>query len=197
MQKKYISFEELKELNDEGCISYSDKLRTIEWRNRRDIILQRDKYTCQKCQTRHSLIINNQVYINYSVEEEEKFILNLKEELLKYQNMMGINIPVSQPKKILHRDYQPKYLHVHHKYYIIDTLPWDYVDDALISLCGTCHQETHNDEDIPVYENELKELKLLLNKCSRCKGSGYLKEFNYNMDGICFQCNGDLFEEKW
>lgn len=34
-------------------------------------------------------------------------------------------------------------LHVHHKYYKINTGPWDYPDDALITLCDNCHRQTH------------------------------------------------------
>lgn len=30
-------------------------------------------------------------------------------------------------------------LQVHHKYYLPDTLPWDYPDDALVTLCDCCH----------------------------------------------------------
>lgn len=30
-------------------------------------------------------------------------------------------------------------LQVHHKYYKNDTMPWDYPDDALITVCDLCH----------------------------------------------------------
>jgi hypothetical protein len=32
-------------------------------------------------------------------------------------------------------------LQVHHLYYTPDTLPWDYPDDALKTLCDLCHQK--------------------------------------------------------
>jgi len=34
-------------------------------------------------------------------------------------------------------------LHVHHKGYVSTLLPWEYPDDALITLCESCHQEVH------------------------------------------------------
>lgn len=34
-----------------------------------------------------------------------------------------------------------KNLQVHHLYYIPETLPWDYPDDALITVCDLCHEK--------------------------------------------------------
>lgn len=36
-----------------------------------------------------------------------------------------------------------KYLQVHHQYYEGDNAPWDYPDDALITLCRECHNAVH------------------------------------------------------
>lgn len=67
-------------------------------------------------------------------------------------------------EKILKRDnYRCVYcgrrhakLHVHHKYYsaypngaLVD--PWNYPDDALITLCVYCHQRVHARKKIKVY----------------------------------------------
>lgn len=48
------------------------------------------------------------------------------------------------------------HLHVHHKYYsaypngvLVD--PWNYPDDALITLCAYCHQRVHARKKIKVY----------------------------------------------
>ena len=48
------------------------------------------------------------------------------------------------------------HLHVHHKYYsaypngvLVD--PWNYTDDALITLCVYCHQRVHARKKIKVY----------------------------------------------
>lgn len=34
-------------------------------------------------------------------------------------------------------------LHAHHIFYIENTDPWDYKDDALITLCEVCHNTQH------------------------------------------------------
>lgn len=50
----------------------------------------------------------------------------------------------------------PYNLQVHHKYYskypnnrFVD--PWNYPDDALITLCDNCHHKVHNKNNIKVY----------------------------------------------
>ena len=118
MRNKYISYEELEKENLQEYISYSEKLKTIEWAKRHEEILLRDSFTFQKCEVRYSKIIDGVSYINYTQEEEHEYIENLKKEMEKAQKMLGINFPFSAPKKVLHQDFQPKYLHVHHKYYI-------------------------------------------------------------------------------
>lgn len=34
-------------------------------------------------------------------------------------------------------------LHVHHKYYLENHKPWEYTDDALVTLCEECHSWVH------------------------------------------------------
>lgn len=34
-------------------------------------------------------------------------------------------------------------LHAHHIFYVENTEPWDYNDDALITLCEVCHNTQH------------------------------------------------------
>lgn len=44
--------------------------------------------------------------------------------------------------------------HVHHRYYLsIETMPWEYPDDALLSLCSNCHKREHNINPISNYTN--------------------------------------------
>lgn len=31
-------------------------------------------------------------------------------------------------------------LHIHHRYYLKDTDPWDYPEESLVTLCEECHQ---------------------------------------------------------
>lgn len=39
-----------------------------------------------------------------------------------------------------------KTLHVHHKVYIFDKEPWDYVDDFYTTLCENCHKVEEQDK---------------------------------------------------
>ncbi len=53
-------------------------------------------------------------------------------------------------------------LHIHHKRYINDNLPWEYQDDDLITLCEYCHKwiERSQKEIIGFDFSKLKALKL-------------------------------------
>lgn len=86
-------------------------------------------------------------------------------------------------------------LHVHHNYYLKNSLPWEIDDMALISLCRKCHNKRHEKEIIKVYEKFNDQL-IVTNYhyiiCSRCKGTGYLPQYKHVEDGICFQCHGNV-----
>ncbi len=87
-------------------------------------------------------------------------------------------------------------LHVHHLYYIKGKEPWDYKDSALITLCADCHQKRHShlplSVPVPLYNHDKSSiLKTNMPICDRCNGSGYLPEYDYHLDGICFKCWGE------
>lgn len=84
-------------------------------------------------------------------------------------------------------------LHVHHQYYIKGIEPWDYKDSALITLCADCHQKRHSSSvPVPLYNHDKSSiLKTNIPICDRCNGSGYLPEYDYHLDGICFKCWGE------
>lgn len=86
-----------------------------------------------------------------------------------------------------------KGLNVHHKYYIKTKLPWEYNDDALITLCEECHKLAHQTHATPVYRNARIAEAYLGNAviCNRCGGSGYLPQYDYVENGICFKCWGE------
>ena len=91
-------------------------------------------------------------------------------------------------------------LHIHHKYYKIFNyefvLPWNYDNDCYITLCKECHIKEHEENEIPIYIDEKNTINLKnLTNCFRCNGSGYLPEFNYYLNGVCFRCGGTRFEE--
>lgn len=86
-------------------------------------------------------------------------------------------------------------LQVHHKYYIYGHKAWEYPDDALVTLCGSCHRKMHN-LYIPAYfKDNKKTTKLSYKPCCRCNGVGYLKQYEHIDDGICFRCMGSGLDE--
>lgn len=54
-------------------------------------------------------------------------------------------------------------LNVHHRYYIYGNDPWDYPDDALVTLCAGCHGEEENERKL------LKEALVKLNRVIQAK----------------------------
>lgn len=180
--------------NTGDYITYSDKLSTIEWQNKREVIINRDKNICTNCKLSPSFFSYGKPFRNKT--EDEKNI-----QLLEFQKRKSAKIFLTlfgkYPK--LHYpmviDENPIILHVHHKYYIDNKLPWEYKNDALITLCQICHQNLHDSTEIPVYEDENMTTKLNLKKCDRCNGSGYLNEFHYHQNGICFKCDGNKYLE--
>lgn len=82
------------------------------------------------------------------------------------------------------------YLNMHHKYYIKGKLPWEYSDSALLTVCHKCHSEIHEKEIIRVYDNENLNNFEVKKNCIKCNGTGYLEEYRYYLNGICFMCGG-------
>lgn len=84
-------------------------------------------------------------------------------------------------------------LNVHHKYYIKGKLPWDYEDDALITLCESCHKLTHKENKTPIYRSIIPTITLdsYAQVCDRCGGGGYLPQYDYYCNGVCFKCWGE------
>ncbi len=42
-------------------------------------------------------------------------------------------------------------LHIHHKYYIKDKMPWEVPNDCLITLCKNCHEKEHEGRNISTF----------------------------------------------
>lgn len=160
-------------------IPYRKLLITVEWKSKRRIIIKRDNKTCQVCNK-----IGTGYYEIEETVEEAPFILNgqdtgtikmiLKKELVKISN--------------------PTFIHVHHKYYIKDKFPWEYSDDALITVCSDCHKKIHTSEKIPFYTDNSMSDDLGLTPCYRCEGVGEFPEFKHVQNGICFRCGGAKYE---
>lgn len=84
-----------------------------------------------------------------------------------------------------------KQFNIHHNYYICGKKPWEYGDDALVTLCSDCHKKFHNTHEVPVYSSSEKKIESYAKLCDRCGGSGFLPQYEYYEDGICFKCNGE------
>lgn len=86
----------------------------------------------------------------------------------------------------------PKALNVHHKCYISGKNPWEYKNDALITLCQDCHCNEHKSTQTPVYKDLYdKQVIAYAQICDRCGGSGYLPQYHHVEGGVCFKCYGE------
>lgn len=83
-------------------------------------------------------------------------------------------------------------MHVHHTYYQEGLDPWEYPKKSLQSLCWDCHEKLHENTYIPHLDKDGKEIGKFKN-CQRCYGAGYLPEYFYHKNGICFECNGERY----
>lgn len=86
-----------------------------------------------------------------------------------------------------------KTLNIHHEYYLLGKKPWEYSNDALVTLCSECHQKRHLHQKTPIYEviNNDRKISCYARLCKKCNGTGYLPQYSYYCDGICFGCNGE------
>ena len=89
---------------------------------------------------------------------------------------------------------QLKGLHIHHTYYQLGKLPWEYPDVSLVTVCWKCHEKIHATQEIPYLD--INGLQIgNLTPCNRCKSAGYFPEYRHVENGICFRCRGKRFEE--
>jgi hypothetical protein len=90
----------------------------------------------------------------------------------------------------------PINLQVHHKYYQEDLNPWEYPDDALSTLCYSCHKEFHLKNTVAFYQRiNGKLVPVNLTPCDRCNGVGHIPQFAHVEQGICFRCRGAKYDE--
>lgn len=101
------------------------------------------------------------VVIPYLTNKLKEFITT--DEKLIYKKLLQDPNWKAKRLKILNRDNyccrycgSTKYLKVHHKYYSRypngdKVMPWNYPDDALITLCWKCHNRVHLTKRIKLY----------------------------------------------
>ena len=191
--KEFIKYSSIKnDFKNSWEIPYDILLNTIEWRKFREVIINRDNNTCTKCNKIQSEKVGNS-YITKINEEELKEILKIEPiDVLGDGSILW----KSKPAEVIGTvEDNPIILHVHHLYYIYGRLPWEYKTESLITVCHKCHFEIHKNELIPVYTDETLNTKVKLTPCKRCCGTGFLEQFIYYQNGICFQCDGRKFEK--
>jgi hypothetical protein len=201
----------LKEYPNGQLPTYKEKLNTIEWKLFREQILERDHFACQKCaiwkwkrlpdeeyQAKINLqaadqLINPYIFLFDDADIEEI----AKEDPQRANETRAMKIKNNPPilDWYVLNDRKPLF-EVHHKDYIIGALPWEYPNSWLITLCEDCHHKVHfGDENTPpvlrkVYKDKTKREEVLMNRCHRCNGRGYIWEYRYYKGGLCFDCGG-------
>lgn len=178
-----------------NSIPYSELLNTHEWKKFRDKIEKRDNYKCLHCSISSG---SNEVEFNnveLELQRDKNTELHLEiEELIRDDLLIDelfisypLDIKIQAPKCFIEKIS----LEVHHSYYIFQKAPWEYPENSLITLCRVCHQMEHDCKTVYVYDDENKNLvRDEFLTCIRCSGSGYLSEYDYYQNGVCFECKG-------
>ena len=174
-------------------IPYTTLLQLSEWMECREIILTRDNNMCTVCKKIKSKKVGATYYKILNDEEITASIKDLVIDLTGTGDPEFI-IKTKTPPILEEPTEHPTILHVHHQYYFFAYLPWEY-PDALITVCHECHIEIHKTAKIPVYVDESRKEQIPLTPCTKCNGVGFLHEYYYYQNGICFRCNGRKFEE--
>jgi hypothetical protein len=168
-----------------------------------------DSHICNK--------VRNRTLLSFSVEGnsaniealfELPFELKSTHEclIIEYSELLSSKIQKSRTlskerviSEIIHRIDKIKWhyvkgLHVHHKFYKINTLPWDYDDNALLTYCWECHKKLHEEEIINLIDHH-GNIITSLTPCERCHGAGWIPKYSHIDCGICFKCYGAKFIE--
>ena len=185
MEKKSY-YDLLKEgITNSFDLTYQDKLSTSEWQDKREEIICRDNNHCTKCEEPKVILYGKGIREMNQSEKDEH-----------WEKVSQIpNLPITLKKERVVYPRVPVQLHVHHKYYILNKLPWEYENNALVTLCDLCHTEVHRTEKILVYKDDTKSETTDLTVCRNCNGSGYLSHYKYYMNGVCFSCSGTGYLE--
>ena len=147
-------------------MTYKEKLQTEDWRIRRIWIIQKDNYVCQVCG---------------KLGFDECLVIT---GLGDGDNVEQLEEPIIAP------DEDSLELNVHHTCYRYGRDPWDYPDKELVTLCPECHKKIHEEQTIPVLDDNGRIIKNTT-KCDRCGGYGYIPEYSHIQSGICFKCWGE------
>lgn len=174
-----MNLKELIEKIGEENIRYEDLLQTDEWFKRRKEILEKDDSYCTKCGLSETLWHAGKL-VSF---DKKKFI----DTELNGERITA-DFPIELDRNV--------YLHIHHKYYVMGRLPWEYNNDELTTLCNCCHWALHQNETVKIFQETTTGLKEKnFSVCSRCNGAGVFPEYSHVQAGICFNCHGARYEE--
>ena len=186
MKQPLPTFNQLKAQNANQHIPYQTLLGTQEWKVKRDAIVKRDGEKCTKCGCRPTDNVwhNGKMHYLLSVPRDPNELVQIGKFMYRGEEL-GDEI---------HQLYAPVVLHVHHLYYVQSRMPWEYKNQALVTLCNDCHTEAHSQEVVPVYETEdRKSLMSGIQTCKRCSGAGYFPQYRHVEAGVCFECDGKRY----
>ncbi len=183
-----ITYNELLQSKKNEIITYQDMLFTIEWISKRNSILERDARRCTNC---NYCATGSYAHFDEKTNKYTYLTDNGSEQIHHIVKSDGTLESQYIPNLIVTD--KPYHLQVHHKYYILNRLPWNYDDNVLITLCNWCHTNLHENEVIQVYENENFVNALNLIPCDRCSGLGWFEEHKNINNGTCFKCHGQRF----
>ncbi len=188
---------------------YNILLNTTEWQDFREKNIAEDHRTCKECNLKEG-------FNEFEIMTEDE-CQKLNSEINEYNEALRKKMKQTSIEEffeqLLNRTYEglrpneerfgakKVILQIHHKLYYWNRLPWEYTRQDLLTLCHECHMKVHSEHTIFMYKDETKTLKVQAAGCSKCGGTGYLKEYNYYMNGVCFECGGSgnsISEEpKW
>lgn len=125
----------------------------------------------------------NSLFNNFHIEDNSP-------ELKKLLNPIVAEIKESWTSFEWH---YTKGLHIHHNYYQIGKLAWEYPLNAFTTLCWNCHETLHKDCEIEIRDinGNILDYKEV---CPRCHGAGWFPEYKHVDNGICFECGGNKFK---
>ena len=154
-----MEYEKLLSSLNKEDLTYVNLLSCLEWQIKRMKIFRRDGLNCTRCS-------------KAAKNSDLRFFLDIKGDI-----------------ESLSFSYAPHGFDVHHLHYIKGRLPWEYENNALISVCRDCHVEIHRTETIKLYDIDgVTELET--NACNRCSGEGFIELYRHVQGGICFKCRG-------
>lgn len=173
-------------------IPYSALLETKEWSNKRNEVIRRESNTCQDCST-HCV----DDYSNANPFRRQPIVYEFFEvkDPVYDPNTGKLLGTLSREASTYSVQTDPYFAHIHHTYYILSRLPWEYPNEDLMLLCHKCHNQLHQSHIISVFLTEEKIETVKLSPCTRCGGVGHIPMFNYVQNGICFACGGSGFKK--